>query len=129
MKPAYLPGDSVLMRRRLRGTLQVGTVIVLSEPGAPRAARPRRLAGWPASRLAGGSWVIKRVAAKPGDEVPPAVLDAVAGTSRVPPGKLVVLGDNTDHSADSRQWGFVSAGDVLGVVVRTLSRLELPVRS
>lgn len=128
MKPAYLPGDRVLLRRRFRGTLQVGTVIVLSEPGAPRTARPRRLAGWPAGGLAGRSWVIKRVAAIPGDEVPAGVLDAVAGTSQVPPGMLVVLGDNLDHSADSRLWGFVSASDVLGVVVRSLSRSEFPLR-
>jgi hypothetical protein len=38
----------------------------------------------------------------------------------VPPGKLVVLGDNA-YSGDSRMWGFYSASHVLGTVVARLS--------
>lgn len=36
----------------------------------------------------------------------------------VPPDMLYVVGDNRDHSQDSRVWGFVDQADVLGTVDR-----------
>ncbi|OGP52646.1 MAG: signal peptidase I [Deltaproteobacteria bacterium RBG_13_52_11] len=36
------------------------------------------------------------------------------GPKEVPPGFLLVLGDNRDNSQDSRYWGFVPLDDVLG---------------
>jgi signal peptidase I len=128
MAPSFVPGDRVLIRRSARRILQVGSVVLLPEPGAPSQARLR---GVPAARgtaaLNRRSWVIKRVAALPGDAVPAAVRDAVGGVRVVPPGMLVVLGDNGAQSADSRLWGFLRADDVLGVVVRSLPRSTLPV--
>jgi signal peptidase I len=35
----------------------------------------------------------------------------------VPPGRLIVLGDNAAHSFDSRRAGYVLAADVVGVVI------------
>ncbi|WP_374196111.1 S26 family signal peptidase [Streptomyces sp. TS71-3] len=42
----------------------------------------------------------------------------------MPPGRVVLLGDNTAASVDSRQLGFFPLGDVLGVVTRSLPRPE-----
>lgn len=36
----------------------------------------------------------------------------------VPPDHVYVVGDNRDHSMDSRQWGFVPVADVIGTVDR-----------
>jgi signal peptidase I len=99
MQPTLQPGDRVLVRRR-RGQPARGSVVVLPKPAGTEE-----------------HWVIKRVAALPGDPVPAPVRPAVGGAATVPPGRLVVLGDNR-HSTDSRRWGFVPVDQVVGSVVR-----------
>jgi signal peptidase I len=49
------------------------------------------------------AWAVKRVAAVYGD----------------PPSGLYVLGDNTQDSRDSRHYGYLTAGALLGVVRRS----------
>jgi signal peptidase I len=115
MLPAFRPGDRVLVRRQRPARLRPGAVIVFEEPGGTAAGSAADAPGRTRS------WVIKRLAAVPGDTVPPAVLPAVQGAPVVPPGMILVLGDGPD-SRDSRHWGFVPASRVLGVVVRELSR-------
>ncbi|MER7280077.1 signal peptidase I [Dactylosporangium sp. NPDC000244] len=104
MRPTLDPGDRVLVRRAVLGTVRRGQVVVLG--GAD-----------------GVEYLIKRVAALPGDPVPDAGITgvAVADGPTVPPGKLVVLGDNPDFSLDSRRLGYLPGERLLGVVVRRLS--------
>ncbi|MBA2529305.1 MAG: hypothetical protein H0V19_04985 [Euzebyales bacterium] len=88
MAPTLRPGDRLLVRpvRRLRR----GDLVVVCDPGEP------------------GRWVVKRVAALPGQAV------AVAGRELTAGGGIVVLGDNLAHSTDSRDYGAVPLSGVHG---------------
>ncbi|MDQ3538867.1 MAG: S26 family signal peptidase, partial [Actinomycetota bacterium] len=91
MAPTLLPGDRLLVRpvRRLRR----GELVVVRDPAEP------------------DRWVVKRVAALPGERV---LVDGrwlSAGGAG-----LVVLGDNAAQSTDSRQYGAVPLRGVHGRV-------------
>ncbi|CAL9487756.1 hypothetical protein SUDANB121_03188 [Nocardiopsis dassonvillei] len=118
MEPAFHHGDRVLVRRVPARRLRVGDVAVLGRPDTEDLQDLALLVG------SLPPWVVKRVAALPGDPVPGSV-PAEGGT--VPPGRLVVLGDNTGNSTDSRVWGPVPDDRVLGVVLRRMA--SRPARS
>ena len=110
MSPALRSGDRVLVVRRTAGP-SVGDVVLFRYA----SGRDEKL--------------IKRVAAVAGDLVPPDVLGAVGARpgTRVPDGRLVVIGDGV-HSTDSRDFGYLAADRVIGVMVRRLMtrRLDAP---
>jgi signal peptidase I len=113
MLPTLTDGDQVLARRRRPGRVKTGQLVLLappSEPGAVRASDPGRL------------WFVKRLVATPGQALPPGLADvpALGGRSTVPPGHLVVLGDNPEESYDSRQEGYIPQSRIRGVVLRRL---------
>jgi signal peptidase I len=126
MRPAFQPGDRVLVRRARLGRLRPGSAVLLERPDECRGwitPRPR----WPGrSRVL----MIKRVAALPGDPVPDLTHPAQAFSRQppaspghqVPDGTFVVLGDNPGGSYDSRVFGYCPAERLLGVVVCTLPR-------
>ncbi|WP_219602030.1 S26 family signal peptidase [Nonomuraea indica] len=109
MLPTYRPGERLVVRRTAARAPRAGQVVVLAEAGHP----PPGGHGTP-------SWIVKRVAAAPGDPIPrdtvPALRDE-PGT-HVPAGRLVVLGDNPDRSHDSRHSGYATTDRLLGVVRR-----------
>jgi signal peptidase I len=117
MMPTLAPGDRVLVRRARLGRLRTGQVVVVEAPGADGyRAVPRR---GPASR---GEWMIKRVAAVPGEARPEGSLPAAADPSGplVPPDTFVVLGDNAEWSHDSRHIGYIPGERLLGIAVRRI---------
>lgn len=121
MLPTYVAGDRVLVRRARIGRLRVGQIVVFEQPdeSGAWAAQARSLG-------ASSGWMIKRVAALPGDTWPDISLPPLVSPSampdrvRVPAGSLVVTGDNKAVSYDSRKFGYVPADRLLGVVVRQL---------
>jgi signal peptidase I len=106
MQPTLHDGDRVLVRRVPPARLRVGDVVV---------ARPGQLAS------SGDRWLVKRIAALPGDPVPESVSGRVRRSS-VPAGALILLGDNAAVSWDSRTLGLFDVGLLLGRVERTLPR-------
>jgi signal peptidase I len=106
MRPTYDDADRVVVRRTPTArpaAPRPGEIVVLRPP-LPELAIISPL-------------LVKRVAAVPGDNVPPDFRPAVP-LPVVPPGRLLVRGDN-DGSADSRSFGLVDAGLVVGTVVRS----------
>jgi len=113
MRPALEPGDRVLIRRTRRpaaARLRRGQIVV-AVPGQPGRAIDHRHP----------LLIIKRVFAVPGDPVPRLAVPALeaAPEAYVPPGRLVLLGDNP-AGTDSRQIGYFHADYLLGVVIRRL---------
>ena len=117
MEPALAAGDKVLVRRAKVSGIRPGQIVVFERPSPDGAwaARPPR---WLADRR---EWMIKRVAAVPGDPVPDGLSAVGIAGQRVPDGKLVVLGDNSARSHDSRALGYIPAERLLGVMVRPVA--------
>ncbi|MEW1611465.1 MULTISPECIES: S26 family signal peptidase [unclassified Streptomyces] len=103
MAPSFGDGSTLLVRTGARARLH--DVVVFRNPLAEHS--PDRL-----------EWLVKRVAALPGDPVPPEVRERVGARpgDPVPAGRLVVRGD-AERTQDSRHFGYVPAASVLGTVV------------
>jgi len=117
MQPALSSGDRVLVRRASIGDLRRGHIVVVEKPGdeGTWVAHPPL---WPVDSR---EWLIKRVAALPGDPWPDSITRRADLVSPVvPAGNLVVLGDNAARSLDSRTLGCIPAERLLGVMLRPL---------
>lgn len=90
MAPTLLPGDHLLVRPAK--TLRRRDLVVVKDPDAT------------------GRWVVKRVAALPGQHVVVDGRTLEAGTG------IVLLGDNAERSTDSRHYGAVPLDAVHGRV-------------
>ncbi|MEU8247915.1 S26 family signal peptidase [Nonomuraea sp. NPDC048916] len=106
MAPTLHPGDRLLVRRASLSRLRVGDIVVVVPDARMAGPRPRT------------GYVIKRLAAVPGDLVPEHVPSP--SNTQVPPGWMAILGDNPDASHDSRDYGLVTQKRLVGVVVRAI---------
>jgi signal peptidase I len=115
MEPTLKDGDRILVLRR-HWRLTSGQIVVIRNP----LSKKRKRAGIPEND---SIWLVKRLAACPGDPIPVSVLPVAENLEAVPPGSVVVLGDSPS-SADSREWGLFPIADVLGVAL-----VRLPLRA
>ncbi|MGN9838339.1 S26 family signal peptidase [Nonomuraea sp. H19] len=102
MNPTLVDGDRVLARRVSQSALRRGQVAVVVNP-----------------LPVGERFLIKRIAALPGDPVPP-MPRTVLSEERVPSGQLILLGDNADVSFDSRDLGYFPVSEIHAVTIRKL---------
>ncbi|MFG1959413.1 S26 family signal peptidase [Nonomuraea sp. NPDC049028] len=121
MLPTYRPGERLVVRRASPRSLRTGQVVVLA--GVARGSRAGAVGGSLADET-GTGWIVKRIAAVPGDPIPRDTVPALrtAPGTHVPAGHLVVLGDNADRSYDSRRSGYLTTDRLLGVVLRKVGR-------
>ncbi len=125
MEPVLSSGDRVLVRRARLSELRPGLVVVVEMPQLDTDG-PELPPGWPPGHR---EWLIKRVAALPGDRLPAGVPSSAPDLDHrgvVPPGMFVLLGDNAMWSHDSRVIGCVPAERLLGVMIRPLSGSPVP---
>lgn len=125
MEPVLSSGDRVLVRRARLNELRPGLVVVVERPRLD-TDDPELTPGWPPRHR---EWLIKRVAALPGDRLPAGVQSPGPDPDHrgvVPPGMFVVLGDNAMWSYDSRVIGCLPAERLLGVMIRPMNGSPVP---
>ncbi|MFC4049534.1 S26 family signal peptidase [Actinomadura syzygii] len=129
MEPALRSGDRLLVRRTPRA--RRGQIVVVRArvpllagrpPEADTAVMVEPSAAELESHATYGLLLVKRVAAVGGDPVPREACPALRDVPEkvVPPGALVVLGDNPPLSWDSREFGYVRPGECVGVAIRRM---------
>jgi len=125
MSPTLQVGDHILVTSyKLAGGHQVprrGDVIVFRSPGGSGEVLVKRIVGTPGDLIdaAGGNIRIGgHTLAEP--YLMRRATSGVISAQIVPPGSFFVMGDNRAHSYDSRSWGTVPGGLIIGRVQMVL---------
>ncbi len=119
MEPAFHDGDYVVVNRlayRL-GAIQRGDVIVFPPPQNKEVDYIKRVIGLPGdhvSILDGTVYLNNHAISEP------YLVEKPMGNYAervVPEGSVFVMGDNRNHSEDSRVWGFLSIDTIIGKAI------------
>jgi signal peptidase I len=114
MENTLLIGDFLLLDRSMHGDPAFGDIVAFRYPKDPSQIFIKRIVGLPGDRIR----VMDGALYRNGDLVNEPYVTHRSGTSQnevvVPPHEYYVLGDNRDHSFDSRNWGFLPAEEIIG---------------
>jgi signal peptidase I len=117
MHPTLQPGNRALVRRTPPTAARPGDIVVIKGDTPVREPDHQDY------------WFIKRLIALPGDPVPPHCLPTGNTDTTVPPGHLIILGDNPPRSYDSRRHGYFNTTDLLGIVIWPRPAAQQPTRN
>ncbi len=122
MEPTLRAGQGVLARRCSGCQVRAGDVVIVQDvegldPGPGRKPLTAKQIGRSAPHL------IKRVLARAGDPVPHEQIPALRDTAEVqiPQGRIVLIGDNSLSSNDSRHHGYYLEQHIIGKMIRRLT--------
>lgn len=119
MVPTILPGDRVLTDKLFYrfGEIERGDIVVFKPPFPSAEDYIKRVIALPGEVVAvrdGRVWIDGQPLEEPYIAEPPAY---EFGPLKVPEGKLLVLGDNRNHSFDGHEWGLLDQDAVKGRAV------------
>lgn len=126
MLPTLVPGDKLLIKKAAywREPPQRGDIVVFPAPSGKNEYLIKRVIGLPNEHIVsirGKVYINGRpldepyTGGIPTHDIMPMV---------IPPGTVYVMGDNRNHSEDSRDFGPIKIDDIIGKVVWRLAPLE-----
>lgn len=119
MEPTFHDGDYVVVNRLAYklGDMQRGDVVVFPFPNQPDVDYIKRVIGLPGDRVAVYNGTVYVNGSPISEDY---LLEPSNGNYAervVPEGSVFVMGDNRNHSDDSRTWGFLVIDDIIGKAV------------
>ena len=137
VEPRWIPSGSMLptlqlqdrilvekVRSRLRRPLTTGTIVVFHPPAAlqaagydPGAALIKRVVAVAGDRIAVSAGQLQRNGIPVQESWRSEPMDYELAPLTVPPGHVLVLGDNRNASLDSHLWGPLPVNDVIGTAI------------
>ncbi|MEU4835762.1 S26 family signal peptidase [Streptosporangium sp. NPDC023615] len=112
MMPSFRHGEELLVHRTPPHRIRTGDVVVFH---SAISLPTQETAAFGDQHIVVPVWLLKRVVALPGDDIPP--LKVKLEESVVPAGSVIVFGDNAEVSSDSRQFGFYPLYEIHGRVM------------